>query len=220
MKRLISFVSGLMLLGSTLAVAGPATAAQTLEGADAPVSIATASAGGNTESFAVIGDIGLSEGDTVTDKDLQKVGLDLKTAKAASIRDMPLGVAAASNSPVSHTWKDKKGKTTTIRKNIVEKLNTKHNVSWQVARTTTMYPKSWKYGVRTKTDAEYRTPVNEVKCSGFLGWRKCKVVNTVTVFARVDFRTNTSDKKPYGVVTTFCEGMVKCPSYVRNAANV
>jgi len=103
MKRLISFVSGLMLLGSTLAVACPATAAQTLDGADAPVSIAAASAGGNTESLSVIGDIGVSEGETVTDKDLQKVGLDLKTAKAASIQDMPIGVAAAGNSPVRHT---------------------------------------------------------------------------------------------------------------------
>lgn len=203
-----------------MAVAVPATAAQSFDGVDSHVLVATTSASGNAESFSVIGDIGVSEGDIVTEQDLRKVGIDLKTAKATSVQSLPIGVAAAGNSPVSHTWKDKKGKKTTIRKNIVEKLNTKHNVSWQVARTVTKYPKSWNYGVRTKTDAEYRTPINEVECTGSLWWKNCKVVRTVSVFARVDFRTNTSDKKPYGVVTSFCEGMVRCPSFVRNALNV
>ena len=76
---------------------------------------------------------------------------------------MPIGVASAGNSPVSHPWKDEKDKRTTIRKNTVEKLNMKHNVPWQVARTVRKHPKSWDYGVRTKTDAEYRTVANEMK---------------------------------------------------------
>ena len=46
------------------------------------------------------------------------------------------------------------------------------------------------------------------------------VVRTVSLFAPVDFRTDTSDRRGYVVVTTYCEGMTACPDVVTNALNI
>ena len=40
-----------------------------------------------------------------------------------------------------------------------------------------------------------------------------KTVAEAGVLTLVDFRTNTGDGKPYGVVTSYCEGLTRCPNW-------
>jgi len=47
------------------------------------------------------------------------------------------------------------------------------------------------------------------------------MLRTVTVIAGVDFRTNTSDGRPFGVTTPYCQGYAgACPDFVKNALNI
>lgn len=50
---------------------------------------------------------------------------------------------------------------------------------------------------------------------------RANMLRTVTVIAGVDFRTNTSDGRPFGVTTTYCQGYAgACPDFVKNALNI
>ena len=137
----------------------------------------------------------------------------------ASTVAAPRVMLAAANSPVLYSWLDRDSRTVTLRSNINTKIVNTHNVNYRVARATTKYPQHKWFVSGTKYN--YSTPVNEVRCSGILWWRTCKVVRTVTVMAGVDFRTNTSDGRPFGVTTTYCQGYAgACPDFVKNALNI
>lgn len=172
------------------------------------------------ETFSIVGRPDLGVGDVVDDgarvpQSGRRAGSESKNGDLTQAV-----VTSASASPVAYSWRDVTGRTVNLRSNVHAKIVSKHNVTWRVARAVTQYPETSQYGVRTRTDGEYRTPVHEIQCTGALWWRKCRVVRTVSLFARVDFRTDTSDRRGYGVVTTYCEGMTACPDFVKNALNI
>lgn len=173
-------------------------------------------------SFSVIGDLDLEVGETISGEDVTDVGVttsDLEEAAASSFSRSAFSIQLAANSPVLYQWKDQVNKTMLIRSNIESKIRTKHNLTWKVARTTTQY--AAKRYHQAGTTYRYETPVYRVTCSGVWIFRKCKVAETVNVRAVVDYRTNTSDGRTYGVVTTYClTGAELCPSFVKNALNV
>ncbi|GAA5226981.1 hypothetical protein GCM10025778_15140 [Paeniglutamicibacter antarcticus] len=191
------------------------------------------------DAFSVVGDLGYSVGDEVNGDQLATIGVSetsitqfnstpsaVAAVNQVAVADAPyagdptalLVAEAAAHAPVQYTWKDNAGKTVNLRSNVNTKIVNKHNLTWKVARTTTKYParKSFQSG----TSWRFETPVYRVTCSGVWIFRKCKVAQTVTVRAAVDYRTNTSDGRPYGVVTTYCLGYTLCPSFVKNALNV
>lgn len=200
----------------------------------------TLDTGALPDTFAVAGDLGYAVGDDVTGKQLATVGVSEANIAAftssptavievnePAVEDIPyagdpaaLQVAeAAAHAPVKYTWKDNAGKTVNLRSNINTKIINKHAITWKVARTTTRYPAK-KY-LQSGTTWRFETPVYRVTCSGVWIFRKCKVAQTVTVRTAVDYRTNTSDGKPYGVTTSHClGGYILCPSFVKNALNV
>ena len=150
-----------------------------------------------TGSFSLLGASGLKTGDVVTDAHLRKLGLSQKVITQATANfdaiEQPIVLAAAKkDSPVYYSWSDKHRKTVTLRANINTKINDKHNINWRVARVVTQFPKALRYNSRTATGADYWSPAQDVQCSGILWWRKCRVVRTVEVYVRVDFRTNTA----------------------------
>lgn len=195
------------------------------------------------ESFSVAGDLGVEVGDTVEASNLRAIGLDENTTEHAingsslfvtlPLRDADHAdsgawassteaagmVATAANAPIRYSWTEKDGWIVTLRSNINDKIVNTHNVSWRVARAVTQHPEEkW---LVSGTKYNYSIPVNDVRCTGLLWWRECKVVRTVTVIAGVDFRANTSDGNPFGVTTTYCRGIPgKCPDFVKNALNI
>lgn len=183
----------------------------------------------DSESFSVIGDMDLSIGDEVTFDELEAVGVSSTEAKgllddaSPHIARIPAATgfvspqAATATAKVGWYWKDNRNRTINLRTDANHKLVTKHNVTMKVARTTTKYPQTTKNPSSTRW--EYRTPVNDVRCSGWGIFRKCKIVGKTTVLAVVDFRILSHDKKSKGIVTTYCPGVTKCPDYVKNAAN-
>lgn len=52
----------------------------------------------------------------------------------------------------------------------------------------------------------YEAEVHNIQCKGWAAWRKCQSVDKVIVITSVDFRTNTSDGKQFGVTATYCKG--------------
>lgn len=190
-------------------------------------------AGGTAPSgdvnFSVLGELPVSTDGTVSVESLDALTAGRASAvmKRRSLEPIDSGelkvdgpvVAVTGTSPVVHSWPDVNKRYTPLRKNVNAKINSKHNVTYKVARATTKYPapgKAWKV---SGTKWNYETKVNQVKCSGWWVFEKCKVARTVWALSSVDFR-KLSDKRPYGVVTTYCKGISgKCPDFVKNALN-
>ncbi|TQS44681.1 hypothetical protein [Cryptosporangium phraense] len=61
------------------------------------------------------------------------------------------------------------------------------------------------------------TPVHYVRRSGWWIFRTCRTVETLDVTVGVDFR-GVGDGS-FGVVTAFCSGVVRCPDWVKEAAD-
>lgn len=161
----------------------------------------------------------IEEPETVPEMLLPGGGHSATTAPGYDSRSSSGGMVATANAPVLYSWRELDNKLVTLRSNINDKIVNTHNVNYRVARATTRYPKSKWFVSGSKYN--YSTPVNEVGCSGILWWRKCTVVRTVTVMAGVDFRTNTSDGRPFGVTTTYCQGFPgRCPDFVKSALNI
>lgn len=127
---------------------------------------------------------------------------------------------------ILHRWSDRYGATNIIRRGYYnsaddkgfgnDKFYWKHNLTAGAVKATT------RYGTRTFVSGSkynYHIKVWRVKCSGWGPWRKCKVVEEKTVRVAHDFRKLT-DGSPFGVVTAFCLGVVKCPDWVKNAINI
>jgi hypothetical protein len=102
------------------------------------------------------------------------------------------------------------------------KIDQKHNLSLDAVKATTMYPRPTPAGKEQlgATTYNYRTEVNHVECSGWWIFRSCRVTETLTVLAGIDYR-KLPDGKAFGAVTAFCEGVPgRCPDWVRNAINI
>lgn len=123
------------------------------------------------------------------------------------------------NAPVSYYWTNREGLQINLRRNIKEKIESKHNLTWKVPRavTNSYYKKYHVNGQKYSYEAE----VHNIQCKGWAAWRKCQSVDKVIVITSVDFRTNTSDGKQFGVTTTYCKGRGDwCPDFVKNALNI
>lgn len=223
MQRLLP-VTGLALVGlllfPTTAMAVPAEEPPP-ETVDAQV-----------EQFSVIGDMEIEVGEEVTVEALESVGIEEDTAIELLGEEEPDEESAPAffiqndstafvlaNAKVGWSWKDNTNRAVVLRTDVNHKIVTKHNVNWKVARTTTKYPKSVN---NVGTRAEYRTPVQDVRCTGSGVFRKCKSVGSTTVLTVADHRKLGFDNKKKGVVTTYCPNVKnsqKCPNYVKNAVN-
>lgn len=184
------------------------------------------------EEFSVIGDMGLAVGEEVTVDALESVGIEEETALDLLGEEEPVDESAPAffiqndstafilaAEKVGWSWKDNTNREVVLRTDVNHKIVTKHNVNWKVARTTTKYPRSVS---NVGTRAEYRTPVQDVRCSGVGVFRTCKTVGSTTVLTVVDHRKLGFDNRKMGVVTTYCPNIKnseKCPSYVKNAVN-
>lgn len=201
----------------------------------APSASAGTSSTATPVTISVFGELPVTAEGTVSIADLDRATNGLATSEierggtpqaveADSSTPNSFGIDASAvaqaTSPIRYSWQDYKNRYTPIRANVLTKIETKHNVTYKVARATTKYPAPGQAGPGGGTSWSYRTPVHEVKCSGWWIFRTCKVVRTVWVKAVVDFR-RLSDNRPYGVVTTYCEiGMDRCPDFVKNALNI
>jgi hypothetical protein len=99
------------------------------------------------------------------------------------------------------------------------KIQGKHNMNYKTAWATTRYPQPGYPVGAGGSSLEYRTPVYHVKCSGWWIFRTCRIVETVTSRAVVDFR-KLSDGWAFGVVTNYAIGYVRAPDWVKNAINI
>jgi len=169
------------------------------------------------ESFGVFGELEVAVDRSVALQDLEALALG---AGSSGVSSTSLAAPMASASPTAYAWTDFKGRYTPLRQNVVTKLQSKHNVTWKVARAVTKYPAPGGAKLVAGSKWNYETPVSEVTCSGWWVFRSCKVVRTVQVIGSVDFRS-LADGSPYGVVTTFCDGYDgMCPDFVKNAVNI
>lgn len=93
------------------------------------------------------------------------------------------------------------------------KITGKHNLSTDVARVSTQRPKS--RVDESATSRVYRADFQHVVCSHNI----CRVAATRTVRTVVN-PSRLSDGNPRGVITSYCEGIVWCESWVKNAINI
>lgn len=111
------------------------------------------------------------------------------------------------------------------------KIDQKHNLSMEAVRSVTRWPyTSQSAPAHTKTQEmppngttyRYRAEVWEVQCSGWLWWRKCKVLDDRVVRALVDFRSVPGSTQTKGAFNAYCEQNTgdRCPDWVRNALNI
>lgn len=170
-----------------------------------------------TTTFSVFGALKVDASQAVEPGELARLTQDAVPSLGS---ERSLAVMATGTSPTAYAWTDFKGRYTPLRQSVVSKLQTKHNVTWKVARAVTKYPAPGGARLVSGTKWNYETPVSEIKCSGWWVFRSCKVVRTVQVIGSVDFRT-LADGSPYGVVTTYCDGYDgMCPDFVKNAVNI
>lgn len=98
-----------------------------------------------------------------------------------------------------------------------DKVYWKHNLTVGAVRATTRGAQV-RYPIGGTT-YNYEADVLRIRCTGS-GWaRTCKAVEKRVVIAGHDFRTNTPDGLAFGIVTAFCRGSIRCPDWVKNAAN-
>lgn len=234
MKKLLQSLRIAGMTAALLVAASPAAANPLFADAGASYQQGDVN-GGESVSFSVVGPWGLKVGDTFTEADFDRMGVPkdaihssansenlqpeigrLVSGGDTGASDTDVLQALASNPYVFQTWTERDGRTVYLWSDVNHKIVTVHNVTWQVARTTTKYPRIKKF--EGGTSYRYETPVNHVACSGWFIFRKCKVTESVDVRTVVNFRAHYGKTK--GVVTTYCIGYPGfCPTWVREAAN-
>ena len=177
----------------------------------------------NTTTGAVFG-IGT---DTRTTQGSAPASTSLSTSLSTSSSPSALTARISVNDILWH-WGDKSNRLIIYRRGYYiapnrgwgdAKIQGKHNMSYKTAWATTRYPQPGYPTGAGGSALEYRTPVYHVTCSGWWIFRKCKVVETVTSRAVVDFR-KLSDGWAFGVVTNYAIGYVRAPDWVKNAINI
>ncbi|GAA4700606.1 hypothetical protein [Promicromonospora umidemergens] len=178
-------------------------------------------AAGEMETFSVIGELPRGEFGVSA---LQKVGVtddELARMERGVIRASPAEDATMVDDPndpyqIIATWNDNRGTALSMRWGNSSwgwlKVSNKHNLTTAAARTTTKYPES--RVVESASAIRYRTPVHRVECR----FGVCQVVETKTVRVIAN-PIRLSDGKAKGVITAYCEGVVWCPDWVKNAIN-
>ncbi|WP_200303896.1 hypothetical protein [Streptomyces adelaidensis] len=216
-------------LGAVLAMSGQAQAQSQAGAADGK--------SGAVEFSVFDTGAGLPKGESFQLKDLTDYGVPKRTTEKLAAGEDGADVRAAApaapagNFDVVGEWKDKDGWDAVMRTGYwnganagfgMTKIDQKHNLSLDAVKATTMYPRPTPEGKQPigPTTYNYRTEVNHVECSGWWIFRSCRVTETLTVLAGIDYR-KLDDGKAFGAVTAFCEGVPgRCPDWVRNAVNI
>ncbi|TWP31968.1 hypothetical protein FGL98_24945 [Leekyejoonella antrihumi] len=93
------------------------------------------------------------------------------------------------------------------------KVVNKHNLNYLVSFMTTRYPAPGERIQESSSSIVYRTKVYHVVCKGWWIFRSCKITKKVWVRAIVN-------PKVKGVITTWAEGYVRAPSWIKSAINL
>ncbi len=104
------------------------------------------------------------------------------------------------------------GKTIDLRWNVEQKILTKHNVTAKTVRVATQYAD--KSHPDSLTAIVYETTLVKYRVNAFSWLVPPEIEDQVTLRTIVDFRTNTPDGKQKGVISSYCEGMERCPDWV------
>ncbi|WP_141761932.1 hypothetical protein [Kytococcus sp. HMSC28H12] len=151
------------------------------------------------------------------------------TQGARELESLALPAPDGRYNTVSH-WKDGEGRGVHLRKGYYEpataftkergfghiKMYRKHNVTKTAAYASTrMYAST----IKKDEKREYLAPVNYVTCSGRWIFRTCKVTARTILVTIHDGRT-LRDGKSFGIVTSYCTGYIRCPDWVKRAANI
>lgn len=188
---------------------------------------------------SVAGDLGTAPDTAVKASDAATVGVTQQALQAVQVAtvgdslvyDPSLPATAASSTPadvpaegtmrastggydVMGTWRSKDNQTVYLRRQALDKIRSKHNLDAGVVRRVTQ-SYNYRVGAGTPTKFSYFLGVADMQC---YVWG-CKVKQSTTVQAVVDYRRIGTSGQTYGVVTTYCQGFTWCPSYVKNALN-
>ncbi|MGW2252906.1 hypothetical protein ACWCXH_22290 [Kitasatospora sp. NPDC001660] len=153
------------------------------------------------------------QGATPADSDDPGEG-DAQDSRAASVR-----LAGDPAYALVASWTSSDHRTVNLRQGNASwgytKIQQKHNLNVGAVRATTRYPApGWPKKQANPDSWNYVTRVDHVRCSGWLWWRKCTVVD----FTNVQVTVNYGNAK--GVITAYCIGYAdRCPDWVKNAAN-
>lgn len=116
-------------------------------------------------------------------------------------------IVAASSNPIQNIWSDRQNVRIVLRKNAKTKIADKHNLAWQTVRSAmkdSNVVKTHEGGTRYR----YRTQKARFACNLVSCWiAETKIIRTV-----VDRRQYAGST--YGVVTSYCEGVTRCPSWI------
>ncbi|MGL5861004.1 MAG: hypothetical protein ACRCY9_07105 [Phycicoccus sp.] len=122
------------------------------------------------------------------------------------------------------TWKDGSGRFVRLRRGYytspslgfgLAKVEGKHNLTAGVVKTATKYYLQRSFLGTTRV---YRTKVYKLSCYNWTPFF-CRKIDSYWV--RVVYGgNNLADNRHKGVITAYCEGVIWCPSWVRNSVNV
>ncbi|MGC4154490.1 MAG: hypothetical protein QM628_15630 [Propionicimonas sp.] len=116
---------------------------------------------------------------------------------------------AAADTSVS----DRYGQYVRVDGKVVDKLKTKHNLEMKAVKA--LLPKA-KLANKEGTSRTYTIRIVKLLCTTTNGVKTCKTTNEKEELKFVvDYRIN-SQGKQQGLVTGYCLGKTKCPSWVNN----
>jgi hypothetical protein len=183
----------------------------------------------------VLGEVTTAKDATVLASDLTALGVSESTLAEAQIATQgdsisydpslpssspadtegPIVMSAATGGyDVMGQWRSKDGKTVYLRRAPLEKIRGKHNLDTLVVKRVTQSATSI-LGAGSGTNYNYFLGAADIRC---YVWG-CQIKQATTVIALVDYRRIGTKGESYGVVTTYCDGFVRCPNYVKNALN-
>lgn len=169
--------------------------------------------------ISIIGDLSLNSNGTVN---LEKTGITRQEVVTASAieGEENTGPAAAAvripgNDKIIHRWDDVRKWGIVIRYGAQQHVLGKHDLSMKAVKGSTLWPKE--YYRDPKADVHtwiFRSPVHRVECTlGFV----CKAKEEKTIRTVHSYR-KLGDKESKGLITSYCEGVTKCPAWVNDVA--
>jgi hypothetical protein len=192
----------------------------------------------SVREFGVFGDWDVDAGSQIRPEEFRSVGLSSADLTQLGLVETDDGALKLDSSGSSHSsgpferpgtvtpqaepelgvvssWTSKDDRTVYLRKSPYEKIRSKHNLTVAaVKRVTTDAELILPEG--GPTNFNYYLKVYKVSCNIF----GCTAKTFLNVRVLVDYRKTGGTSQTYGVVTAYCEGLVRCPDWVKNAANV
>lgn len=157
-----------------------------------PTSVANATTLDSADEVYVVGGHQLTGGEAVV------------TAPSASGKDgFSVNGVVIPELRIVNSWLDHRARRVHLRAAAADKIRIRHNVTDGLARITTQYPDSSFAG--SGSSWIYNTTVKR-----YVGGR---LEDSVVMKTVVEFGNRQADSLPYGLVTSYCLGMVRCPDW-------